>query len=91
MGMLNIVFLNKFGILTLGDEIGRNILKEKEISIQVDGKIFKNEKPIITHKSVKGRIDGLTLIYKNYDKLITGTKLKVQFYVEDNILKLTTI
>lgn len=81
----------KFGILTLGAKIGKNIPKEKEISIQVNGKFFKSEKPIITHKSVKGRIDGLTSFYKTYDKFITGTKLKVQFDVGDSILKLTTI
>lgn len=81
----------KFGILTLGAKIGKNIPKGKEILIQVNGIPYNSEKPIITHKSVKGRVDGLTGFYKTYDRFIVGTILQVEFDVQNNILNLTTL
>ncbi|MDU5107771.1 hypothetical protein [Clostridium sp.] len=81
----------KFGILTLGAKIGKNIPKGKDILIKVNGNLYSSEKQIITHRSVKGRIDGLTAFYKTYDDFIAGTSLQVDFDINNNILNLTTI
>lgn len=83
---------NKFGILTLGakNSIGALIPVQEEIRLIFNGKAYTN-KPIITHKTVKGRIDGLTDFYTNTPELTVGTKLKVKFDYEKKILELKSI
>lgn len=70
----------KFGILTLGarSDIGKLLPLATEIKIKVNGEYYTNKK-ISTHKSVRGRIDGLTDMYNCYPELKVGSTIKVEF------------
>ena len=81
---------HKFGILTFGKN-GKNIPKGREIKIEVNEIPFENTKTIVTHKTVTGRIDGLTEFYKNYPNIKTGTELKYFYDVENDTLKLSLL
>lgn len=77
---------SKYGILTLGKEaktIGMTI--GTNIAIEIDGKMFKES--IMTHKSVIGRIDGITAAYS--EKLLNkGEKIELRYDVEKRILRI---
>ena len=80
---------SKYGILTMGKEaktIGMTI--GTSITIEIDGKIFKES--IMTHKSVTGRIDGMTAAYS--EKLLnSGEKIEVRYDIEKRILRINHI
>ena len=80
---------SKYGILTLGKEaktIGMTI--GTSITIEIDGKIFRDS--IMTHKSVAGRIDGMTAAYS--EKILNGgEKIEVRYDIEKRILRINHI
>ena len=80
---------SKYGILTLGKEaktIGMTI--GTGIAIEIDGKIFKDS--IMTHKSVVGRIDGMTAAYS--EKILNrGDKIEVRYDIENRILRISHV
>ena len=78
----------KYGILTLGKEaknIGMTV--GTNISIMIDGKVFRES--ITTHKSVVGRIDGMTAAYS--EKILnSGDKVEVRYDVTERILRISS-
>ena len=82
---------NRYGILTLGAKsaVGKLLPTVTEITIEIDGKKFVSERPIVTHKSTRGRIDGLTQLFREYkEKLEVGAVLIVSYDYQDSILTL---
>lgn len=81
----------KFGILTLGSRssVGKQIPLGESITIQfvADG-IITEEKQVTTHKTIKGRIDGLTSLYYKKSNLTHSTKIKVRYIYDDKILQI---
>lgn len=80
----------KFGILTLGsrNDVGQNIPLGKEISLIInDGEPIQ----VTTHKSVRGRVDGLTRIYAEYPELTEDKEVKVSFDLTKLILTIDTM
>lgn len=77
----------RFGILTLGANFKKThgLPLNHPISLVFEGKTYENIK---THKSVSGRIDGLTRFY-NESKLDEGIELLVDYDAKLSILKLT--
>lgn len=79
----------KFGILTLGsrNDVGQNIPLGKTIELVVN-----DDKPIkiTTHKTIKGRIDGLTKTYSKHPELVENTEIEVSFDVNNLILTIKT-
>lgn len=77
----------KFGILTLGSKnaIGEILPKEKSIRIKFNGEEYTDRR-VSTHKTTKGRIDGLTSLYAKYPEIQVGTKMEISFDVKTNIL-----
>jgi len=80
---------SKYGILTLGKAaktIGMTI--GTNISIEINGQIFKEN--VMTHKSVTGRIDGMTVAYS--EKLLNkGDKIEVRYDVAKRILRINCV
>lgn len=80
---------NRYGILTLGAKsaVGMLMPIATEITIEMDGKKFISEHPIVTHKSTRGRIDGLTQFFREYkEKFIVGAVLSVLYDPQNSIL-----
>lgn len=79
----------KFGILTLGGKkLGKIIPCQKQINLYIDGKFYG---VVSTHKQVKGRIDGLTKLYKEYaSQLYEGKEIFVTYKPKENSLFLDT-
>lgn len=77
---------SKYGILTLGKDAKRmGMTLGTNITIEIEGKMFK--KNITTHKSVIGRIDGMTAAFQK--KLLSKkTKIEVRYDVEKRILRI---
>ncbi len=78
----------KYGILTFGKEaksIGMTI--GTNITIEIDGKFFKET---MTHKSVTGRIDGMTAAYSE-GLLKNGEKIEVRYDMEGRILRMNHV
>ena len=78
----------KYGILTFGKEaksIGMTI--GTNITIEIDGKFFKET---MTHKSVTGRIDGMTAAYSE-GLLKNGEKIEVRYDMEGRILRINHV
>lgn len=78
----------KYGILTFGKEaksIGMTI--GTNITIEIDGKFFKET---MTHKSVTGRIDGMTAAYSK-GLLKNGEKIEVRYDMEGRILRINHV
>lgn len=81
----------KFGIITLGSRstVGCQIPLEEVITVQlVENEIVVDEKQLITHKKIRGRIDGLTSMYYKTDNLFEGKKVKLRYIYKDKILQL---
>ena len=81
----------KFGILTLGakNEIGKVLPLSTEIKIIVNGEYYKN-KTIISHKSVRGRIDGLTDMYNCNPELKVGSSVYIIYDPDTKELMINT-
>lgn len=81
---------DRYGILTLGAKsaAGRLLPIATEIGIEIDGEncgLFK------THKNTRGRIDGLTVMYRKYrGKLYEGAVVDVTYDVGTSVLSITT-
>ena len=78
----------KYGIITFGKEdksIGMTI--GTNITIEIDGKFFKET---MTHKSVTGRIDGMTAAYSE-GLLKNGEKIEVRYDMEGRILRMNHV
>jgi len=80
---------NRYGILTLGvkSSVGMLIPTGTEITIEIDGEKFISERPIVTHKSTRGRIDGLTQFFReNKEKLTVGAIIRVSYDPQNSTL-----
>ena len=79
----------KYGILTLGKEARKlSMTIGTKISIEINGKVFKES--IMTHKSVTGRIDGMTAAYT--EKLLNvGEKIEVRYDAAKRILRINRV
>ena len=79
----------KFGILTLGsrNDVGQNIPLGETIELVVN-----NNEPfkITTHKTIRGRIDGLTAVYAEQSELMEGIEIEVGFDLNKLILTIKT-
>lgn len=71
----------KFGILTLGKKMSAYLPQGTEIEIYIDGENAIGENKFLkTHSQVKGRIDGLTKMFKKYsEKLQPGIELDISY------------
>lgn len=84
---------NHYGIITLGAKKSQLILMpiDKEIELEINDQKFDNSKQISTHKTVKGRVDGLTALYRQYsNELSVGSIVTVKYDTNNNILKIYT-
>lgn len=84
---------DRYGILTLGvkSAAGRLLPIATEIAIHVDGQEVTNCGRIATHKSARGRIDGLTNMYRqHHQKLYEGAIVDVTYDAETSVLSITT-
>ncbi len=84
---------NRYGILTLGakSEVGGLIPIATEITIEIDGQRFIGPRPIITHRSARGRIDGLTQLYREFpEKFAVDTVLFASYDPEAAVLALAS-
>lgn len=84
----------RYGILTLGtnNPVGDSIPKDSRITVKYrkDGKtIYKKE--VNTHKSVKGRVNGLTEMYDKHHELQEDAIIEVKYSLNDKILEIKTI
>ncbi|EQC0811976.1 hypothetical protein ACY2EZ_002777 [Listeria innocua] len=80
---------NKYGILTLGakSRAGMLIPTSSEITIIVNGEEYKPAKPVSSHKHTRGRIDGLTRLYREYPDIFkAGSEIRMQFQPDDLML-----
>ena len=83
----------KFGLLTLGARsvVGKKIPTGEVITLKFNGKEFSGKK-ITTHKTTKGRVDGLSSLYSEYENnLKVGSKLEVKFDLKTKVLELTSL
>lgn len=81
----------KFGILTLGKTLRQYIPVHHSINIFLNNTILQTENPLKTHKSVNGRINGLTQLYKHYpDVFYANAILNVSFNAKNDQLLLFT-
>lgn len=80
---------SKFGILTLGAKhgVGKILPISTEIAIKINGENYTDKK-IVTHKTVRGRIDGLTDLYSKFPQLVAGKEISVEYEQNDKILKI---
>lgn len=76
----------KFGILTLGakSSVGRMLPLGEEITIDYYGEKI----PAKTHRTVRGRIDGLTKFYSRHPELMPDTNIVAVYDAEENVLKI---
>ncbi|SHM72160.1 hypothetical protein SAMN05660826_01767 [Caldanaerovirga acetigignens] len=76
----------KFGILTLGakSSVGKVMPLGEEIIIDYYGEKITAK----THRTVKGRIDGLTRFYLSHPELKPDTKITALFDSEGKVLKI---
>lgn len=81
----------KFGILTLGakSSIGKILPLATEVKLKINGEYYTNKK-ISTHKSVRGRIDGLTDMYSCYPELKVGSTIKIEYDTSSKELIINT-
>jgi len=82
---------NHYGILTLGakSSVGMLIPTATEITIELDDEEFISSKSITTHRSTRGRIDGLTQLFRTFpEKLAVGAILSVSYDPQTSILSL---
>lgn len=79
----------KFGILTLGskNEVGKNIPLGTTIELKVNE---ENPIEITTHKTIRGRIDGLTKTYSKYPELVAGSEIEVSYDLNNYSLTIKT-
>ena len=81
----------KFGILTLGSRssVGKQIPLGESITVQfIEDGVIIEEKQVTTHKTIKGRIDGLTSLYYKKRTLTDDTKVKIRYNYDDKILQI---
>ncbi len=81
----------KFGILTLGARsmIGRILPPAKDLQVLYMGQ--DKRYPAKTHKSVKGRIDGITSFYNQHTFLTPGSKVKISYNKENALISVQLI
>ncbi|WMJ77550.1 MULTISPECIES: hypothetical protein [unclassified Sedimentibacter] len=82
---------NRYGILTLGAKslVGMLMPTATEVTIEIDGVKFISSKSIRSHRSTRGRIDGLTQLFREFpDKLAVGAILSVSYDSQTSILAL---
>lgn len=79
----------RYGILTLGSKFGNYMPRGQEVEIEVNGVKYKDT--VVTHKTIKGRIDGLTKFYKEFSDLKEGTALDIIYDAESKTLKIRII
>lgn len=80
----------RYGILLLGakNEVGSSIPLDTEVKVKVNGEIYGRAK---SHKKIKGRIDGLSHIFKLItNDLINNPKITISFDLENKILEIIT-
>ena len=80
----------KFGILTLGskNDVGQNIPLGESIRL-----VFNEDEPITitSHKTIRGRIDGLTRIYSEHPELVEDMVVEVSFDISNLTLTIKTV
>jgi hypothetical protein len=83
-----------FGILTLGAKsvVGRQLPPNETVTIKFfEGKKEIDERTIRTHKTVKGRLDGLTSFYASNPDINENTEFKIKYISDTKTLEIYMI
>jgi len=85
---------SRYGLLLLGAKspVGSQLPTAKEVTIVINGQRYDGKKPVYTHKTTQGRIDGLTQLFKLYpEELAVGARLSVSYDSSTETLSLKSI